>query len=194
MCLRFAFLLVTWVTTWLRLSRREDAWQTAEILILRHQLAVLQRRQPDRPHLTWADRALLAALLSVIPKARWQGLRLLVTPDTILRWHRDIVRHRWSARSKRGRTGRPATRRNIKALVLRLARENPEWGIPQDPRRAGRPGSQGRGVDSMGDPQDQRHPAPLRRTGPTWQQFLRSQAEAILACDFFTAGRPASSE
>ena len=128
MCLRFAFLIITRVTTWLRLSRREEAWQTAEILILRPQLSVLQRRQPRRPYLTWADRALLAALLSVIPKARRQGLRLLVTPDTVLRWHRDIVRRRWSARSKRGRTGRPATRRNIKALVLRLARENPEWG------------------------------------------------------------------
>ena len=61
MCLRFAFLLITRMTTWLRLSRREEAWQTAEILILRHQLAVLQRRQPRRPHLTWADRALLAS-------------------------------------------------------------------------------------------------------------------------------------
>jgi putative transposase len=139
--------------------------------------------------MTWADRALLAALLSVIPKARRQGLRLLVTPDTILRWHRDIVRRRWSARSKRGSTGRPATRRNIKALVLRLARENPRMGIPQDPRRAGRSGSQRSGAGRMGDPQDQRHcPAPLRRAGPTWQQFLRSQAEAILACDFFIAG------
>jgi hypothetical protein len=128
MCLRFAFLLITRVATWLRLSRREEAWQTAEILILRHQLAVLQRRQPRRPHLTWADRALLAALLSVIAKARRQGLRLLATPDTILRWHRDIVRCRWAARSKRGRIGRPTTRRTIKALVLRLARENPEWG------------------------------------------------------------------
>src|SRR5258706_10976717 len=95
MCLQFAFLLITRVTTWLRLSAREEAWQTAEILILRHQLAVLRRRQPRRPHLTWADRALLAALLSVIPKARRQGMRLLVTPDTILRWHRDIVRRRW---------------------------------------------------------------------------------------------------
>ena len=188
MCLRFVFLLITRVTTWLRLSRREEAWQTAEILILRHQLAVLQRRQPRRPHLTWADRALLAALLSVIPKARRQGLRLLVTPDTILRWHRDIVRRRWAARSKRGRTGRPATRRNIKALVLRLARENPEWGYR---RIHGELAGLGvkvaastvweilktSGID----------PAPLRRTGPTWQQFLRSQAEAILACDFFTA-------
>ncbi|MGO9668250.1 MAG: hypothetical protein ACLPS1_06685 [Streptosporangiaceae bacterium] len=61
----------------------------------------------------------------MIPKPRCQGLRLLVTPDTILRWHRDIVRRRWAARSMRGRTGRPATRRNVRALVLRLARENP---------------------------------------------------------------------
>jgi hypothetical protein len=126
MCLRFAFLLITRVTTWLRLSRRAEAWQITEILILRHQLAVLQRRQPRRPHLNWADRALLAALLSVIPKARRQGLRLLVTPGTVLRWHRDIVQRRWAARSQRRRTGRPTTRRNIKALVLRLARENPD--------------------------------------------------------------------
>src|SRR5215467_7067945 len=178
MCLRFAFLLVTRVTAWLRLSRCEEAWRTAEILILRQQLAVLQRRQPGRPHLTWADRALLAALLSVIPKARRQGLRLLVTPDTILRWHRDIVRRRWSARSKRGTTGRPATRRNIKALVLRLARENPGWGYR---RIHGELAGLGvrvaastvweilkkAGID----------PAPSR-SGPTWSRFLRSQAEA----------------
>jgi hypothetical protein len=97
-------------------------------LILRHQLTVLQRHQPCRPKLTWADRALLVTLLSVIPKARRPGLWLLFTPDTILRWHRDIVRRRWAARSGRGKTGRPATRRNIKALILRLARENPSWG------------------------------------------------------------------
>ena len=95
------------MASWLRLSRREEAWQTAEILILRHQLAVLQRRQPRRPNLTWADRALLATLLSVIPTARRPGLRLLVTPDTILRWHRDIVRRRWAARSTHAKAGRP---------------------------------------------------------------------------------------
>ena len=128
MCLRLVFLQITRMASWLRLSRREEAWKTAEILILRHQLAVLQRRQPRRPNLDWADRALLAALLTVIPKARRQGLRLLVTPDTILRWHRDIIRRRWAARSIRGRTGRPSTRRNIKVLVLRLARENPPGG------------------------------------------------------------------
>ncbi len=128
MCLRFVFLLITRMTSWLRLSRREEAWKTAEILILRHQLAILQRRQPRRLDLHWADRALLATLLSVIPKPRRRGLRLLVTPDTILRWHRDIVRRRWAARSIRGRTSRPAIRRTIKAPVLRLARENRGWG------------------------------------------------------------------
>jgi putative transposase len=117
MCLRFVFLLITRVAAGLRLSRREEMWKTAEILILRHQLAVLQRRQPGRPKLNWADRALLAALLGVIPKARRQGLLLLVSPDTIVRWHRDIVHRRWAARSVCGRTGRPATRRNIRALA-----------------------------------------------------------------------------
>ncbi|MGD0927464.1 MAG: hypothetical protein ABR926_19985 [Streptosporangiaceae bacterium] len=128
MCLRFVFLLIVRVAAGLRLSRREEMWKTAEILILRHQFAVLQRRQPQRPKLDWADRALLVTLLGVIPKARRQGLRLLITPDTIVRWHRDIVRRRWAARSMRGRTGRPSTRRNIRALVRRLARENPNWG------------------------------------------------------------------
>jgi WD40 repeat protein len=97
-------------------------------LILRHQLAILQRRPPRRPELNWADRALLATLLSVIPKTRRQRLGLLVSPDTIVRWHRDIVRRRWATRPMRGRTGRPPIRRNIQALVRRLARENPRWG------------------------------------------------------------------
>jgi putative transposase len=95
MCLGFVFLLT------MRLSRREETWKTAEILILRHQLAVLQRRQPRRPKLNWADRAFLATLLSVIPTARRYRLQLLVTPDTIMRWHRDIVRCRQAARSMR---------------------------------------------------------------------------------------------
>jgi putative transposase len=109
MCLRLVFLLVTRIATWLRLSRREETWRIAEILILRHQLAVLQRRQPCRPNLNWADRALLAILLTVIPKARHHGLRLLVTPDTMLRWHRDIVRDRAAvlAPGLQGRAHRP---------------------------------------------------------------------------------------
>jgi putative transposase len=194
MCLRFVFLLITRIAAWLRLSRREDAWKTGEILILRHQVAVLQRRQPCRPKLNWADRALLATLLGLIPKARRQGLGLLVTPDTIVRWHRDIVRRRQAARSMRGRTGRPATRRNIQALVLRLARENPEWGYR---RIYGELADLGINVaastvweilkaNGFG-------PAP-RRTWPTWSQFLRSQADAILASDFFTAGLPGGTQ
>jgi transposase len=187
MCLRFVFLLITRLAAWLRLSRREEAWKTAEILILRHQLAVLQRRQPRRPKLNWADRALLAALLGVIPKGRRHGLRLLVTPDTILRWRREIVRRRWAARSMRGRTGRPATRRNIRARALRLARENPEWGYR---RIHGELAGLGVRVSASTVWEILKNagidPAP-RRSGPAWSQFLRSQAEAILACDFFTA-------
>jgi putative transposase len=79
MCLRFVFLMITRTASWLRLSRRTETWKTAEILLLRHQLAILQRRQPRRPDLDWADRALLATLLGVIPKVRRHGLRLLVT-------------------------------------------------------------------------------------------------------------------
>jgi hypothetical protein len=110
MCLRFVFLLITRLASWLRLSRRDEAWQTTEILILRHQLAVLQRRQPRCPNLNRADRALLAALLRVMPKARRHALRLLVTPDTILRWHRDIARRRWAPGPGAARPGgrRPA--------------------------------------------------------------------------------------
>jgi putative transposase len=187
MCLRLVFLLITRLAAWLRLSRREQTWKTAEILILRHQLALLQRQQPRRPNLNWADRALLAVLLGVIPKARRHGLRLLVTPDTILRWHRDIIRRRWAARSVRGKTGRPATRRNIQALVLRLARENPGWGCR---RIHGELAGLGVNIAASTAWEILKNagidPAP-RRTAPAWSQFLRSQAEAILACDFFTA-------
>src|SRR6266567_3938244 len=187
MCLRFVFLLITRTASWLRLSRREEAWQAAEILLLRHQLTVLQRQQPHRPNLDWADRALLATLLGVMPKARRQGLRLLVTPDTILRWHRDIVRCRWAARSIRGRTGRPVTRRNIRALDLRLARENPGWGYR---RIHGELAGLGVKIAASAAWEILKNagidPAP-RRTGHAWPHFLRSQAEAILACDFFTA-------
>src|SRR5439155_6963830 len=194
MCLRFAFLLISRLAAGLRLSRREETWKAAEILLLRHQLTVLQRHQPCRPKLTWADRALLATLRSVIPKARRQRLRLLVTPDTMLRWHRDIVRRRWAARSMRGKTGRPATRRNIRALVLRLARENPEWGYR---RIHGELAGLGLKIAASTvweilkkagiDPAS-------RRSGPAWSQFLRSQAEAIMACDFFTAELPGGTQ
>src|ERR1700730_626418 len=148
MCLRLVFLLITRLAAWLRLSRREEAWKTAEILILHHQLAVLQRRQACRPQLNWADRSLLTPLLSVITKARRQGLRLLVTPDTILRWHRDIVRRRWAARSVPGKAGRPPEHQGPGSPA---SQGEPRMGLPQDPRRAGRPGSKGSGIDGMGD-------------------------------------------
>jgi len=183
-CLRFVFLLVTRVAAGLRLSRRGEMWKTAEILILRHQLSVLQRRQPRRPKLDWADRALLATLLGVIPKERRQGLRLLITPDTVVRWHRDIVRRRQAARSACGRTGRPATRRNIRALVRRLARENPQWGIagftakwPDSASRSQRPpcGRSSRPAASI--PAGGRPGRPGRnscapRPRPSWRGFL----------------------
>jgi transposase InsO family protein len=112
--------------------------------------------------------------------------RLLVTPETVVRWHRDLLRRRWAAKSRAGRSGRPATRRGIRRLVLRMAKENPAWGYR---RIHGELAGLGiriapstiweilskAGID----------PAP-RRTGPTWAQFLRSQAEAIIATDFFT--------
>jgi putative transposase len=109
------------MTSWLRLSRHEEAWKTAEILILRHQLAVLQRQQPRRPDLDRADRALLATLLTVIPEAQRQALRLLVTPDTVLRWPARI----------------PA-------------------GVPHNPRRAGRPGSENSSAGGTGNPEQGR--------------------------------------
>src|SRR5712691_1020001 len=186
MCLRFVFLLITRVITWLRLSRREETWKTAEILLLRHQVTVLERHQTRRPKLNWADRALLATLSGVIPKAWRQGLRLLVTPDTIVRWHRDIARRRWAARSMRGRSGRPATRRNIKALVLRLARENPQWGYRRIHGELAGLGAKVAASTVWEILKTNGIGPARRRTGPTWSQFLRSQADAILASDFLT--------
>src|SRR5271166_2325024 len=181
------FLLTTRLAAWLRLARHEETWKTVEILILRHQLAVLQRRQPRRPRLDWADRALIASLLAVIPKARRHGLRLLVTPDTILRWHRDIVRRRWAAKSMRGKTGRPATRRNIRGLVLRLARENPGWGYRRIHGELAGLGVKIAASTAWAILKDAGIGPVPGRTGPAWSLFLRSQAEAIVACDFFTA-------
>src|ERR1019366_7854945 len=115
MCLRLVFLLITRLAAWLRLFRREETWKTAEILILRHQLAVLQRRRPRRLRLNWADRALISALLGVIPKARRHRLRLLGPHATIVGWPRDIGRRRW----RRGPcAARPAARRPARTSRL----------------------------------------------------------------------------
>jgi putative transposase len=120
-CLRFVFLLVVRPPAWLRLSRRSASWKEAEILLLRHQIAVLPRQSTARPRLSWADRALFAALLSVISRSHHSRLHLIVTPGTILGWHRDLVRRRWAAKSARDKPGRPPTRRNTVRLVLRMA-------------------------------------------------------------------------
>ena len=106
-CLRLLYLFATGLFGWVRLSTHEESWKSAEILLLRHQLTVLQRHAvPARPKMTWADRALLAALLGVIPRSRRAGLRMIVTPETVLRWHRDIVRRRWAAKSMRATNAR----------------------------------------------------------------------------------------
>jgi putative transposase len=128
MCLRFAFLLAPRVLAWVRLSRRSSAWKDAEILPLRHQVALLERRSAARTKSTWADRALFAALLAVIPRARHAGLHLPVTPATILRWHRDLVKRRWAAKSRPESPGRPRRHPAITRLVLRMARDNENRG------------------------------------------------------------------
>ena len=188
MGLKLIFLIVTRVVSLLGLSRREVWWKDAEILILRHQLAVAQREQP-RAHarLTWSDRAWLALLAGTLPVKRLAGLRLIVAPSSILRWHRDILRRRWARRSRCGHTGRRPTRRSIRSLVLRLARENESWGYR---RVHGELAVLGVTVAPSTVWQILKDagigPAP-RRDGLGWAEFLRSQAQAILALDFFTA-------
>jgi hypothetical protein len=105
---------------WLALLARSDASKEAEILVLRHQLAVL-RRQVARPRPSWADRAVIAALTRLLPRSRRIGL--FVTPGTVLRWHADLVKRRWTY--KRTSPGHPRTRPAIRELVLRMAAENP---------------------------------------------------------------------
>jgi putative transposase len=157
---------------WLMLCSRSEAAKDAEILVLRHQLAVL-RRQVTRPQLTWADRAVLSALVRWIPN--WRRLSLIVSPRTILRWHAALVRRRWTY--PHCQPGRPATAAAIRRLVLEMARDNPLWGYR---RIHGELVGLGHTVAAstvwtilkdagLG-------PAP-RRSGPIWKQFLVTQAK-----------------
>jgi putative transposase len=152
-----------------------------ELVLLRHQPSVLARQQ-QRPRLRPADRAFIAALARLLPHRRRHGL--VVTPATLLRWHRELVRRRWTYPQRRG--GRPPTGRALRELVVRLARENHSWGYQ---RIAGEllklgfrisPSTVRRLLASAG-----LEPAP-RRHAVSWPAFLRRQAAVLLACDFFT--------
>ena len=122
MALRLLYLLFCQVLRWLALLGRSSAAKDAELLMLRHEVAVL-RRQVARPRVDWADRAVLAGLARLLPRPVWRGL--FVRPATLLGWHRDLVQRRWTYPHRRGR---PAVAAELRELVLRLARENPGWG------------------------------------------------------------------
>lgn len=127
MLLRLSYLVLTGMVTLLRLLAMSNTDKNIEILALRHQLAVLQR-QIDRPRFTAPDRAFLAALLHELPRPTLRRLLLFVCADTILRWHRDLLRRRHAKISRPRRPGRRPAVRSIRVLVLRLARDNPNWG------------------------------------------------------------------
>jgi len=181
MALSFLYLMARGLVGMLLGSLRSEHAKDVEIAVLRHQLDVL-RRQVKRPEFRPADRALLAVLSSALPRWRWPSF--LVTPDTILRWHRRLVARKWTQAQPRG--GRPPLADHVIALILRLARENPRWGYQ---RIQGELKKLGIGVSAttirtvlLGNGL---RPAP-RRTSTTWRAFLRAQAADIIATDFFT--------
>src|SRR6266508_1224538 len=154
-----------------------------ELVVLRHQLKVL-KRQVGKPRLRRRNRLFLAAIARALPQARWSSFA--VTPQTLLRWHRELVRRKWTF-SRPPAGGRPPISSEVRELILRMGRDNPRWGcirIRGELRKLGIRVSATKirtllRANGLG-------PAP-RRDGPTWSQFLRSQAKGILALDFFTA-------
>jgi transposase InsO family protein len=164
------------------LRRRSEREKEIEILLLRQQLRVLERRGA-RLQLTPADRALLAAFSRVLPRRTWKR-SLFVTPATVLRWHRELVARRWTYPHRR--PGRPATGQEVRELVVRLARENPGWGYR---RIQGELVGLGVGLAASTVwsilKEAGMEPAP-KRLEPSWAEFLRQQAASILECDFLT--------
>ena len=180
MTLRLVYLLFCQVMRWLALLARSSAAKDAELLMLRHEVAVL-RRQVARPRVDWADRAVLAGLARLLPRPTRRGL--FVRPETLLRWHQDLVRRRWSYPHRRGRPAVPA---ELRALVLRLASENPTWGYRRIHGELCRLGYR-IGASTIWTILHRAgvEPAP-RRSALSWRQFLRVQANGVLAVDFFT--------
>jgi putative transposase len=177
--LTVSFLVLRSVLGALRVGPKPEE-KDVEIAVLRHQLAILERQVP-RPRFDDADRRLLSMLARLLPRDRWAVF--LVTPATLMRWHRELVRRHWTQPDRPRRPGLPD---EAVEFVCRLARENPRWGYV---RIAGECAKVGVSV-SVSSVRNvlRRHrlgPAP-RRGGPTWVEFLRSQASGVLACDFFS--------